>query len=164
MRVLGRGGFGLVVEGLYYSAPVAVKLFASKSNAMHEHEAVMNELRVLRRLKHPNVVVFYGASLYTSPLDERIDIRLVFEHVKGKSLKDFATWMHGGRTLPLNGKQIASCLCVMKDVMRAVIYLHDRSPPVVHSDLKPTNIMTQRPWTAPAAKLLDFGLSRVVLL
>ena len=163
MRVLGRGGFGLVVEGLYCSTPVAVKLFSSKNNAMHEHAAVTNELRVLRHLKHPNIVFFYGASLYTSPLDERIDIRLVFEHIKGKTLKDFATWMHGGRTLPLNGKQIASCLCIMKDVMRAVIYLHSRSPPIVHSDLKPTNIMAQRPWTAPTAKLLDFGIARVVL-
>lgn len=161
-QVLGRGGFGLVVKGRYYRAPVAVKLFVQKGNVSHEYEAVMNELRVLRRLKHPNIVVFYGASLFTSTMDERLDIRLVFEHVKGKTLSNFSTWMHGGRNLPLNGRQIASCRCIMKDVARAVIYLHDTSPPIVHSDLKPSNIMVQPPWTAPTAKLLDFGISCVV--
>ena len=60
--------------------------------------------------------------------------------------------------MPLNARQIGGCHCIMRDVMRAVIYLHDRSPPIVHSDLKPTNIMVQQPWTAPTAKLLDFGI------
>ena len=161
-QVLGRGGFGLVVKGRYYRAPVAVKLFVQKGNVSHEYEAVMNELRVLRRLKHPNIVVFYGASLFTSTMDERLDIRLIFEHAKGKTLNKFCRWMHGGRNLPLNGRQIASCRCIMKDVARAVIYLHDTSPPIVHSDLKPSNIMVLAPWPAPTAKLLDFGISRVV--
>ena len=38
--LLGRGGFGLVVKGIYYGTPVAVKLFASNACAPNEHKAL----------------------------------------------------------------------------------------------------------------------------
>ena len=164
-EVLGRGGFGLVVKGTYHGTSVAVKMFSSGAGMMDiasEHKLVLNELRVLRRLRHPNIALFFGACLYESPIDQRCDIRLVFELVKGRTLASFATSMHGGRQLPLNGRQVAICNDLLKDVMLAVVYLHKMRPAVVHSDLKPTNIMVQDPLTEPTAKLLDFGISRVV--
>mmetsp|Transcript_42896 Transcript_42896/g.127127 ORF Transcript_42896/g.127127 Transcript_42896/m.127127 type:complete len:698 (+) Transcript_42896:35-2128(+) len=160
-QILGRGCTGLVVEGTFRSTPVAVKLFASQADAP-PGEAVLGELRTLRRLSHPNIVLFYGACLYMSPLDRRVDIRLVFEKVKGKTLKSFVTGLHGEQRTQLDDRKIALCLVVMKDVTRALIYLHGRNPPIVHAGLKPTNIMVSNDVRKPSVKLLDFGTSRAV--
>jgi len=160
-RVLGRGGFGLVVVGTFCSAPVAVKTFAS-GGPKTSIKDVLDELRVLRHVHHPNIVLFYGACLYESRLSGQVDIRLVFERVKGQTLGDFVKSLRRGQRQPLSDGQVFSCLHLMKGVIRAIIYLHTRRHPVVHGDLKPANIMVQGPLPSPDAKLLDFGLSRVV--
>uniref|UniRef100_A0A7S4VFB4 Protein kinase domain-containing protein n=1 Tax=Alexandrium monilatum TaxID=311494 RepID=A0A7S4VFB4_9DINO len=50
----------------------------------------------------------------------------------------------------------------MLGICQALWYMHTRTPAVIHSDLKPSNIMVE--WTSggPHPKLLDFGLSRVI--
>eukprot|EP00972_Heterocapsa_arctica_P069226 10227957-Heterocapsa_arctica.AAC.1 len=61
MRCLGRGGFGAVMEGTFCSLPVAVKVFN------HDHRidpSCLNELHVLRHLRHPNIVIFLGACVH----------------------------------------------------------------------------------------------------
>jgi len=42
------------------------------------------------------------------------------------------------------------------DVTRALAYLHTRSPPVIHRDIKPGNLLIDRAWKV---KLADFGLA-----
>jgi len=51
---------------------------------------------------------------------------------------------------------------IMIGVCRALLYMHTRSPPIVHGDLKSSNIMIELFRGTAHAKLLDFGLSRVV--
>jgi len=48
------------------------------------------------------------------------------------------------------------------DVCRALRYLHARRPSIVHGDLKDSNILVERLHDKVRAKLLDFGLSRVL--
>ena len=50
----------------------------------------------------------------------------------------------------------------MIDVCSALVYMHSRSPPVVHGDLKSGNILMQRDGPLVHAKVLDFGLSRIL--
>eukprot|EP00972_Heterocapsa_arctica_P079465 11711850-Heterocapsa_arctica.AAC.1 len=57
-RFLGRGGFGAVLEGTFCSLPVAVKVFDHDRGI---DPSCLNELRVLRHLRHPNIVIFLGA-------------------------------------------------------------------------------------------------------
>jgi len=51
-------------------------------------------------------------------------------------------------------------LVIIMGVARALSYLHGNM--VIHGDLKPGNIVIEEIWSVPKAKLLDFGLSRVL--
>jgi len=44
----------------------------------------------------------------------------------------------------------------------ALLYLHTRQPCIVHGDIKDTNILVEATSRIPRAKLLDFGLARVI--
>eukprot|EP00913_Durusdinium_trenchii_P016574 g15579.t1 len=56
--VLGSGTFGTVLRGTFYGASVAIKMPKAEKK---EHLPLLNELRTLRRLRHPNIVLFLGA-------------------------------------------------------------------------------------------------------
>jgi len=61
---LGSGSFGQVMKGQYYGVPVAVKI--STRMSVEIDPQLFNELRVFRRLRHPNIVGFYGAVFSSS--------------------------------------------------------------------------------------------------
>jgi uncharacterized membrane protein len=54
---LSEGSFGVVFRGLYKNAPVAIKMIKDDKTNLEEFE---NEVKVLRTLRHPNVVQFLG--------------------------------------------------------------------------------------------------------
>ena len=59
-RIIGRGGFGLVMEGSYHGARVAVKGTCPGGGRSLHNKAIdsqLNELRMFRRLRHPNIVL-----------------------------------------------------------------------------------------------------------
>merc|ERR1719410_2295067 len=58
--------------------------------------------------------------------------------------------------------EVAEELTVMVDVARGMAFLHNLSPPIMHRDLKPGNILIQK--TQPArAQVTDFGLSMIMM-
>ena len=60
----------------------------------------------------------------------------------------------GGVELSGNGRLRRQ---MAQDCARGMSYLHSRSPPVVHHDLKPANLLVDSHWTL---KVSDFGMSR----
>mmetsp|Transcript_40393 Transcript_40393/g.71611 ORF Transcript_40393/g.71611 Transcript_40393/m.71611 type:complete len:802 (+) Transcript_40393:84-2489(+) len=156
--ILGKGGFGVVLAGSFHGAPVAVKASKLKgANLM----SCLNELRVLRKLRHQNIVLFYGSCVNTSSGE----ILLVMEFVDGERLDSF---MLGGDGRAAKSASIRSppdnySRCqVLSGLSSGLLYLHTRLPPVIHSDLKPENVFVERHGRRPRAKLMDFGLARVV--
>lgn len=142
---LGHGGFGVVVAGRYHGARVALKVaLYSKGLA-----SVANEIRMLRRLRHPNIVPFYGASI----LPSTHELVLVLECVRGMQLAAFVK-------VPPSAPDTADRLKLLDDMCWALRYLHAQSPNVVHGDFKPSNIQVDLS-AGLSAKLLDFGLSRL---
>eukprot|EP00811_Abedinium_folium_P035633 NODE_840_length_2738_cov_16.350057.p1 GENE.NODE_840_length_2738_cov_16.350057~~NODE_840_length_2738_cov_16.350057.p1 ORF type:complete len:817 (-),score=164.59 NODE_840_length_2738_cov_16.350057:210-2660(-) len=152
--ILGAGSFGIVVRGVFHGALVAVKALQcapDKSLYLEKLGSMANELRILRRLRHPRITLLYGAVIDASGGE----IALVSEYVNGSILTRFL---------------MASCAdevrhSLILDICSALQYLHELRPPIIHGDLKSGNIMVQcnsEEVTAPHAKLLDFGLSRVL--
>jgi len=79
--------------------------------------SIGNELRILRRLRHPNIVLFHGACMNESSMD----MALVLEYCSGVPLNDFVQ-------PECSRSERYECLL---GVCRAFRYLHTRSPTVV---------------------------------
>lgn len=149
--LLGSGTFGVVMAGSFVGTPVAVKV-AKNSSARRGQKELMNELRVLRYVRHPNIAVFHGACF-----DSCGSIAIVLELVRGTRLD---LYLKQGCEIAGVGDEIRYSLLL--DISRAVAYLHTRQPSIVHGDLKPTNMLVEHPRHSPSIKLLDFGLARVL--
>lgn len=150
--VLGSGGFGVVLKGSLLGSPVAVKIPHDKQHhrtAKH-WPSLANELRILRRVHHPNIVLFFGAWIDTSDAS----VALVFELLAGAHLQKFMVEEHSMMGL-------STRIDILCDITSAVWYLHT-VPAIVHGDLKGVNIMIEHWRAKPRAKLLDFGLSAIM--
>jgi len=150
--LLGRGGFGSVREGLLHGSPVALKdpHYIEATDLQRATVALANELRVLRRLRHPNVVILHGACINPN----KMSLSLIFEKIDGETLN---CYLASKRV----DKHANSRYHVLENVSCALRYLHEQSPRIVHSDLKDTNVMVEMWEGRPRARLLDFGLSRL---
>lgn len=184
-KCLGRGGFGVVNEGEYCCTTVAVKSlnasYTTVENTERENMTGLNELRILRRIRHPNIVLLHGVTV--DP--QTGSIRLVLEKLKGVVLKVFlARGMPYGPPSPDSSaltantskgdvqklmpkpafarQDDAAVERALQGVLRALVYLHSRRPCVVHGDLAPNNVMVETGGSEHRAKLLDFGLAKVV--
>eukprot|EP00931_Biecheleriopsis_adriatica_P024418 TRINITY_DN15221_c0_g1_i1.p1 TRINITY_DN15221_c0_g1~~TRINITY_DN15221_c0_g1_i1.p1 ORF type:complete len:701 (-),score=77.10 TRINITY_DN15221_c0_g1_i1:564-2666(-) len=163
--ILGSGGFGIVVEAVYYGITLAAKITkkpqressGNRSLAELKSSALQQELRMLRHVRHPNIVQFYGACL--EPQSQEIVI--LFEKVEAPILSHFLTEL--SRSMESKSLKSAQCrIKVMLDISRALAYLHARKNPVVHGDLKPANIFVESKSKGPNAMLSDFGLARKI--
>eukprot|EP00927_Polykrikos_kofoidii_P075761 TRINITY_DN7221_c0_g1_i2.p1 TRINITY_DN7221_c0_g1~~TRINITY_DN7221_c0_g1_i2.p1 ORF type:complete len:236 (+),score=22.13 TRINITY_DN7221_c0_g1_i2:1-708(+) len=109
---------------------------------------MLNELRVLRCVRHPNVVLFFGA--YISAHNH--DVGLVFERIEGESLDRCVESLSRPSTK----------LRIALNLSCALRYLHSHTPAIVHGDIKTANVLTQGRGDSIIVKLADFGLSRLV--
>jgi len=142
VRILGEGGFGVVVAARLHGQPVAAKTLRDP----HRFKSFCAEIRTLRRARHPCIASFLGAAF-----DEKLGtVTLVYELISGARLDRFARSDSCG---PLARFQVAFQLC------SALCYLHSLQPAVVHGDLKAGNVIIE---DGPRAKLIDFGLARVL--
>lgn len=149
-QVLGTGSYGVVCSGWLYGSPIAVKTAKHMRNSNIVHlVAIVNEIRILRHLRHPNVVLFHGACI-----DARNrEVMLVMEKVQGLDLYKYVTKNSAD-------SQAAHRFRLLVDVICALWYLHTQVPQIVHGDLKGSNILVEP--ALPRAKLVDFGISRLL--
>ncbi|CAM0954079.1 unnamed protein product [Alopecurus aequalis] len=150
-RELGDGGFGTVYKGqLRDGRVVAVKRLYN--NGSRHVEQFVNEAVILSRLRHPNLVTFYGCTSSRSQ-----ELLLVYEYVPNGTVADH---LHGHRA----AERVLSWplrLNVAVEAATALAYLHAIEPPVVHRDVKTNNILLDAEFHV---KVADFGLSRLLPL
>lgn len=154
--ILGSGSFGVVVLASLHGSKVAVKVPRSSVNGSTAWHlpSLGNELRILRHVRHPNVVLFHGACI--DPTSS--ELALVLEHVQGRRLDRFLDDSQA------QSPDISDSArhCILIDICCALRYLHGQRPCVVHGDLKASNILVEDWHVRPKPKLVDFGLSRLL--
>ncbi|WZZ65182.1 hypothetical protein YC2023_076552 [Brassica napus] len=144
-RVLGKGGFGTVYHGNLDDAQVAVKMLShSSAQGYKEFKA---EVELLLRVHHRHLVGLVGYC------DDGDNLALIYEYMANGDLRENMSGKRGGNVLTWeNRMQIAV------EAAQGLEYLHNGCrPPMVHRDVKTTNILLN---DRSGAKLADFGLSR----
>ncbi|XP_076915795.1 LEAF RUST 10 DISEASE-RESISTANCE LOCUS RECEPTOR-LIKE PROTEIN KINASE-like 1.1 [Bidens hawaiensis] len=146
-RKLGDGGFGAVYYGkLQDGREVAVK-------KLHEHnynrvEQFRNEVEILTKLRHPNLVVLYGCTSRQSR-----ELLLVYEYISNGTVADH---LHGEQANPdMLTWPIRMNIAI--ETASALEYLH--ASEIIHRDVKTTNILLDNNF---CVKVADFGLSRLI--
>ncbi|XP_075633487.1 LEAF RUST 10 DISEASE-RESISTANCE LOCUS RECEPTOR-LIKE PROTEIN KINASE-like 1.4 isoform X5 [Castanea sativa] len=145
-RELGDGGFGTVYYGkLHDGRVVAVKRLYE--NNVKRVEQFMNEVEILTKIRHRNLVTLYGCTSKRSR-----ELLLVYEYIPNGTVADH---LHGNRsksgllTWPVR-------LSIAIESAEALAYLHVSD--VIHRDVKTNNILLDEKFQV---KVADFGLSRL---
>ncbi|PPS16782.1 hypothetical protein GOBAR_AA03787 [Gossypium barbadense] len=139
------GSCGTVYHGLWYGSDVAVKVFSKQEYSDDVIDSFRQEVSLMKRLRHPNVLLFMGA--VTSP--QRLCI--VTEFLPRGSL--FRLLQRNTTKLDWR-RRVHMAL----DIARGMNYLHHCNPPIIHRDLKSSNLLVDKNWIV---KVGDFGLSRL---
>lgn len=147
-KQIGQGAYATVSFGLHKesSRKVAIKTYDKyKLLDPQRRKSVRCEIRLMERLRHPNIVVFYEA------LDTPKQIYIVMEFVGGGSLHHFLKKRPGRRLEDHLAKRLFFQVC------QGLRYLHERH--IVHRDIKLENLLMDDSGTV---KIIDFGFSTVV--
>ncbi|KAL1878744.1 Calmodulin-dependent protein kinase cmk2 [Diaporthe australafricana] len=144
-RTLGAGTYGIVREADSPSGKVAVKIILKK-NVKGNERMVYDELDMLQRLKHPNIVRFVDW------FESRDKYYIVTELATGGELFD--------RICEQGKFTEKDAAATIKQVLGAVDYLHSKN--VVHRDLKPENLLYLTKAADSDLVLADFGIAKML--
>ncbi|XP_071779481.2 serine/threonine-protein kinase DCLK2 [Centroberyx gerrardi] len=147
-KVIGDGNFAVVKECVERSTgkEYALKIIDKAKCSGKEH-LIENEVAVLRKVKHPNIIMLI------EEVDTPSELCLVMELVKGGDLFDAIT------SSAKYTERDASAM--VYNLAGALKYLHSMN--IVHRDIKPENLLVfEYPDGTKSLKLGDFGLATVV--
>ena len=113
----------------------------------NERNRIVNEVRLLERLHHQNIISFHGSWINR----ERQQVNFVTEILSSGTLKSFINKVQVIRW------KIAKRWAVQ--ILKGLEYLHSQDPPVIHRDLKCENIFING--TSGDLRIGDLGLSTV---
>lgn len=151
VREIGRGGMGIVYEGIDESLkrPVAVKVLKDwgffeneYSQKINSSQRLIEEAQAIAALQHENILSIYSI-VYAAgnPV-------LIQRYVDGESL---------GSLLSRQGRlEIDQCVSISLQIAKGLVAAHERR--IVHRDLKPDNILLEgeNKWV----RIADFGLAK----
>ncbi|XP_064486717.1 calcium/calmodulin-dependent protein kinase type 1-like [Ornithodoros turicata] len=145
--LLGTGAFSQVVLAESKDTPGvmhAIKCIDKKALKGKE-DSLENEIKVLRRLKHPNIVQLLET------YEDKSKVYLVMELVTGGELFD--------RIVEKGSYTEKDASDLIRQILEAVDYMHTQG--VVHRDLKPENLLYYSPDEESKIMISDFGLSKM---
>lgn len=145
---IGSGGFKDVYVGKYQITPSQKRRVAISEIRDQLTEMDIKEIKLLRDLRHENIVRFIGISIPQEP--RNVPCMVVTELCSNGDLYDYIR--------NVEAPSDDEIFRIMLETARGLEYLHTRTPTIIHRDVKSTNVLISRNRTA---KIVDFGLARV---
>ncbi|KAM1272251.1 hypothetical protein ACFX2J_032964 [Malus domestica] len=144
---IGSGGYGKVYRGMLSDGQV-IAIKRAQQGSMQGGLEFKTEIELLSRVHHKNVVGLLGFCF------EQGEQMLVYEFMPNGTLRE---GLSGRSGIHLDWKRR---LRITLGSARGLAYLHElANPPIIHRDVKSTNILLDEHLTA---KVADFGLSKLV--
>jgi eukaryotic-like serine/threonine-protein kinase len=151
-RLLGRGGMGEVYEAFDLASRKRVALKAVRATLCDQPAAIarlLSELRLGRRVNHPNVCRMLEVGQHRMSLDGGRVHFYTMQLIEGETLR---------KRLERGPLNLAQAIALGGEVLRGLRAIHDAR--IVHRDLKNDNLMLSGPASAPRVTIIDFGLAR----
>ncbi|KAL5573680.1 hypothetical protein UlMin_023277 [Ulmus minor] len=142
---VGIGFFGEVFRGIWNGTDVAIKVFLEQDLTAENMEDFCNEISILSRLRHPNVILFLGACTKPprlSMVTEYMEMGSLYYLIHSSGQKKKLSWRRR--------------LKMLRDICRGLMCIHRMK--IVHRDLKSANCLVNK----HTVKICDFGLSRIM--
>jgi serine/threonine protein kinase len=152
-RRIGRGGMGQVYEAydLILREPVALKTTTSQRSKGPER--LLDEVRMARRITHPNVCRLYDAGVHEAREPQRRSTYFIsMEYLEGHTLRH--RLRHGLPSLP-------QVFGIARQLLIGLAAIHGAG--VLHRDFKSENVMLRLPGNGTGqAVIMDFGLAQLL--
>jgi serine/threonine protein kinase len=139
-REVGRGGHATVYRAhaaAHPEQPVALKVLGERHRGPAEQARLNREYEFAHRLRHPHIVTMY----------ERGPFWLAMQFVDG------------GKSTRLRRRE--DRLAALAQIADALDYMHSQG--IVHSDVKPANILVAKDFSSAGACLIDFSVAHAVV-
>ena len=150
IKEIGNGAFAKVYLAVHKKTKVKYAIKAidklNLENSM-EKTSFNREVEIMYKLDHPNIVKLY------SHFEDSKYCYLIMQYLPNGNAYDLL--IKSGKKPDM--KLVAS---IVRDVIRAVYYLHNMVPIIVHRDIKPENILLDENYNA---HLIDFGWSNYII-
>ncbi|CAA0831160.1 Protein kinase superfamily protein [Striga hermonthica] len=146
--IIGDGSFGLVYKARLSSGPVVAvkKLSHDAFQGLREFRA---EMETLGKIRHSNIVKILG---YCATGSDRV---LIYEFIEKGSLDQ---WLYDTEDAgPRPALPWPTRINIIRGVARGLAYMHNLDTPIIHRDIKASNILLDAGFEAHIA---DFGLAR----
>lgn len=154
-RFLGEGAFAEVyrVKHLFLGRQ-ALKIFKIPDSSIQNIHKKLHEARLLSGLKHPNIIEVFDANKIC--IDKFEYGYFTMAYMPGGTLEEY--WRSfGERLMP-----VYDVVTIIKQICSGLAVAHISSPPIIHRDIKPQNILIEYNQSEIHVRLSDFGLAKSV--
>ena len=147
-KLIGFGSNGIVYKTYWRGIECVVKMLKTHNDKIN-HDDLINEISIISRLRHPNLVLFLGACTLKEP------ILLLYEYMANGNLEDYYDRNKKNKKIWKPNVELLNKWLLQ--LTQVIYFLHNCYYPIIHRDLKPSNILLD---DSLNIKLTDFGLSK----